>query len=189
VRAHSRAAREPKDSAGQRLAGLAMATSAVGFLLATMPLGASGPHHPERTEGTVIGDVRTVISAQAAYQGANGGFFDSRLECLRAPGDCIPGRPANSPRLLDDTLSRLEPKNGYDRSFVPGPPADGDPATVSRSSVLSYAYIAVPTRPVSSGVRGFCGDSSGAVCFTNGGVVPRILPGGTCDLADCAVLQ
>jgi hypothetical protein len=189
VRAHGRAAREPKDAAGQRLAGLAVAASAVGFLLATLQLGASGPHHPERAESAVIGDIRTVVSAEAAYQAANGGFFEARLECLRAPGDCVPAYSADGPRLLDDTLSRLEPKNGYDRSFVPGPPAEGDATTVSRSSVRSYAYVAVPTRPGSSGVRGFCGDSNGAICFTADGVVPRVLPGGTCDLVTCTVLQ
>jgi hypothetical protein len=188
LRAHGRAVREPKDAAGQRLAGLAMAASAIGFLLATMPLGASGPH-PGRSESVVLGDIRTVLAAQAAYRAANGGFYDSRLDCLRAPAGCIPGYPANGPRFLDDRLSLLEPRSGYHRSFVPGPAAQGDAAVVSRSSVQSYAYVAVPTEPGYSGIRGFCGDSSGAVCATSDGAAPQVLPGGACDLARCTVQQ
>jgi hypothetical protein len=187
VRARGRAAREAKDAAGQQLAGLAMAASALGFLLAMMPLSASSPH-PGRSESVVIGDVRTVLSAQAAYQAANGGFFDSRLDCLRAPAGCIPAYPATGPRFLDETLSRLGPKSGYARSFVPGPPAEGDPAVVSRSSTGSYAYVAVPTEPGYSGVRGFCGDSSGVLCFTTDGRAPGVAAG-RCDLSTCEVLQ
>ena len=187
LRAYGRAAREPKDAAGQRLAGLAMAASAIAFLFAT-PLGASGPH-PDRSESVVVGDIRTVLAAQAAYRAANGGFYDSRLDCLGAPAGCIPGYPADGPQFLEDRLSRLEPRSGYNRSFVPGPAAQGDAAVVSRSSVQSYAYVAVPTRPGYSGIRGFCGDSSGAVCATSDGGAPRVLPGGACDLAMCSVLQ
>jgi hypothetical protein len=187
LRAHGGAAREAKDAAERHLAGLAMAASALGFLLAMVPLSASGPH-PGRSESAVIGDIRTVISAQAAYRAANGGFFDSRLDCLQSPAGCIPGYPDDGPRFLDGNLTSLEPKNGYQRSFVPGPAAEGDPAVISRSSTESYAYVAVPTDPGYSGVRGFCGDSSGAVCFTTDGVAPRIRPDGTCDPVTCSVL-
>jgi len=157
-------------------------------LLAMVPLSAFGPH-PGRSESAVIGDIRTVLSAQAAYRAANGGFFDSRLDCLQSPAGCIPGYPDDGPRFLDGNLTSLEPRNGYQRSFVPGPAAEGDPAVVSRSRTESYAYVAVPTDPGYSGVRGFCGDSSGAVCFTTDGVAPRIRPDGTCDPVTCSVLQ
>jgi prepilin-type N-terminal cleavage/methylation domain-containing protein len=140
-------------------------------------------------ESATIGDIRTVISAQAAYRAANGGFFDSRLDCLQSPAGCIPGYPDDGPRFLDGNLTSLEPRSGYQRSFVPGPAAEGDPAVVSRSRTESYAYVAVPTDPGYSGVRGFCGDSSGAVCFTTDGVAPRIRPDGTCDPVTCSVLQ
>ena len=36
-------------------------------------------------EAATLGDIRTVISAQAAYQSANGGFYEGGLDCLTAP--------------------------------------------------------------------------------------------------------
>ena len=41
-------------------------------------------------EAATIGDIRTLISAQAVYQSMNGGFYESRVECLAEPGECIP---------------------------------------------------------------------------------------------------
>ena len=51
-------------------------------------------------ESATIGDIRTVISAEAAYQSANSGFYD-RLTCLATPAGCIPGYPATAPTFLD----------------------------------------------------------------------------------------
>jgi hypothetical protein len=187
ARAHRRAAGEPPDPGGRQLAWLAMAAGGLGFLLGLAPLMARGPHSG-RSESAVIGDIRSVISAQAAYEAANGGFFDARLSCLKNPSACIPRYPENSPRFLDGGLAALEPKNGYDRSFVPGPPVEGDPAITSPSSTASYAYVAVPTEPGYSGVRGFCGDSSGVLCFTTDGRAPGV-EAGRCDLSTCSVLR
>ena len=187
ARARDRAGREPEDPGGQQLAGVAMAAGTLGFVVAMVPLVARGPH-PGRSESAVIGDIRTVISAQAAYQTANGGFFDSRLSCLEAPAGCIPGYPESAPRFLEGPLAGLEAKNGYERSFVPGPPAEGDPAVASPTSTSSYAYLAVPTRPGERGVRGFCGDSSGVLCFTTDGRAPGVAAGG-CDVSTCEVLR
>ena len=188
LRADGRSAWEAGDAGGRQLSRLAMAASGLGLLLATVPLAASG-HHPGRSESAVIGDVRTVLSAQAAYQAANGGFFDSRLACLLGPADCVPGYPAKGPRFLDGNLASLESKNGYRRSLVPGSPAEGDDGVVSRSSARSFAYVAVPVEPGDTGLRGFCGDSSGTLCFTTDGSAPRLRPDGTCDLDSCSVLQ
>jgi hypothetical protein len=186
ARAHGRAVREGTDPAARHLAQLAMAASGLGFVVALAPLAAPPSSHS--SEPTAIGDVRTLISAQAAYKAANGGFFDSRLACLQDPAACIPGYPRNGPTFLDASLTSLQPRGGYTRSFVPGPPAEGRPAGVSRSSTRSFAYVAVPAEPGHSGVRGFCGDSSGSVCSTADGRVPRVRPDGTCDPGTCAVL-
>ena len=71
-------------------------------------------------ESATIGDIRTVISAQAAYQSANGGWYDNNLLCLTNPNGCIPNYPSNSPTFLDSQLTSLLPKSGYSRSFLGG---------------------------------------------------------------------
>src|SRR5262245_57061940 len=48
-------------------------------------------------ESATIGDTRTVISAQAAYQSSNAGYYDQSLLCLNAPSTCIPGYPPTAP--------------------------------------------------------------------------------------------
>jgi hypothetical protein len=142
-------------------------------------------------ESPPIGDTRTVISAMEAYRFSNGGFYEGRLQCLGEPSACIPGYAANGPTFLDPMLVSLDPKGGYKRSFHPGPPADAAEiakAKASSTSVLSYAYVAVPVEVGKTGIRAFCGDSNGIVCFTKDGAMPKI-EGGTCPLSVCQVLQ
>ena len=80
-------------------------------------------------ESATIGDIRTVISAQAAYQSANAGFYDNAMSCLAATGPvCIPGYPTNAPTFLDSQLGALLPKSGYNRSLNPS----GLPAPTAR---------------------------------------------------------
>src|SRR5512142_210355 len=68
-------------------------------------------------ESATIGDVRTVISAQAAYQSANAGWYDGALTCLATAGDsCIPNYPSNAPTFLDSNVAALMSKSGYNRS-------------------------------------------------------------------------
>ena len=47
-------------------------------------------------EAASIGDIRTVLSAEAAYQSSNSGFYDS-LSCLSVPSGCIPNYPPAAP--------------------------------------------------------------------------------------------
>ena len=57
-------------------------------------------------ESATLGDIRTLISAQAAYQSANGGFYDGSLDCLTGPdAGCIPAYPTNAPTFLDSQLA------------------------------------------------------------------------------------
>jgi prepilin-type N-terminal cleavage/methylation domain-containing protein len=122
-------------------------------------------------ESATIGDIRTVISAEAAYHSANGGWYEGNLACLLAPASgCIPSYPTNSPTFLDSQLANLQSKSGYDRSFQGGAaPGVINTNIHSTTSVTSYVYWATPTSPGQSGVRGFAGDSSGALCFSNNG--------------------
>jgi len=122
-------------------------------------------------ESAAIGDIRTLISAQAAYHSTNGGWYEGNLTCLVAPfSGCIPNYPSNSPTFLDSQLVSLLPKSGYSRSFAPGTVPPGiNTAAQSPTSATSYVYWATPTSPGQSGVRGFAGDASGALCFSADG--------------------
>ena len=121
-------------------------------------------------EAATLGDTRTLVSAQAAYHAANGGFYGP-LTCLVAPfqANCIPSYPSAAPIFLDSQLASLTAKSGYNRSFQPGVP------TGVRQDMPCYAYHATPTTVGQTGVRGFGADCSGSVCFTTGGVpVPSV---------------
>jgi type IV pilus assembly protein PilA len=122
-------------------------------------------------EAATIGDIRTVISAQAAYQSANGGWYEGEFACLNAPfNGCIPSYPTNSPTFLDSQLASMLSKSGYERSFGEGvAPANYNANISSTSSTTSYVYWATPTSPGQTGVRGFAGDSSGILCFSTNG--------------------
>src|SRR5262245_1036132 len=113
-------------------------------------------------EASAIGDIRTVISAEAAYQSANVGFYDT-LPCLNKPAGCIPGY--TGPEFLSSDLTSGVDKSGYKRTFHPGAPASGAEGAGSRSpsSIVSFAYTAVPVTNGQTGVRGFCGDSTGRI--------------------------
>jgi type IV pilus assembly protein PilA len=127
-------------------------------------------------ESATIGDIRTVISAQAAYQSANGGWYDGNLGCLAVNGPvCIPNYPNTAPTFLDTNVANLLAKSGYSRSFESGPaPVLGAAAAalVSPTSAAGYAYLASPVNQGQTGVRGFGGDSSGILCFTPAGTAP-----------------
>lgn len=127
-------------------------------------------------EAATMGDVRTVISAEVAYQSAYGHY--DRLECLAAPTSCAPGREG-APSFLDAELARAEIKTGYRRSFHPGPTlAETGASAASGSATTSFAYVAEPRELNRTGVRAFCGDSRGIICFTFGSM-PEI-SGGQC---------
>jgi type IV pilus assembly protein PilA len=121
-------------------------------------------------ESATVGDIRTLISAQATYNSANGGWYDSALTCLNGPMGCIPAYPTNSPTFLDSQLASLQAKSGYSRSFAGGTaPGTINTSVNSASSVTSYVYWATPVSGGQTGVRGFAGDSSGALCFNTTG--------------------
>ena len=113
-------------------------------------------------ESATIGDIRTVISAEAAYHSANGGYYGA-LTCLTAPSGagCIPNYPTSGPTFLDSQIAGLTPKSGYTRSFEPNAIPGG---------LSCYAYHATPSTMNQTGVRGFAGDCSGRICFTPDGV-------------------
>ena len=146
-------------------------------------------------EAATVGDIRTVISAEAAYHSANGAWYEGNIVCLNNPfTGCIPSYPANSPTFLDSQLGSLQAKAGYVRTFTPGspPPAGNFNALVSSpTSTSGYVYEATPVSGGQTGVRGFGGDHSGIVCFSTTGILPATT--GTISLntsdTSCNVLQ
>ncbi len=113
-------------------------------------------------EAGTIGDIRSVISAQAAFQSAANGWYAPIL-CLNVPAPCIIGYPTTAPTFMDATMVAQTAKSGYNRTFVPGVVPSGLPTTLA--GVLDgYCYGAFPSSIGQTGVRGFGGDASGRVC-------------------------
>src|SRR5258708_2633512 len=137
-----------------------------------------------------IGDIRTVISAQAAYQSSNAGFYDGKLTCLVKPAaGCIPSDPTNAPAFIDSQIAAQTPKSGYSRSYNPGAVPAPLPGTASPTSAAAYVYGATPVSIGQTGVRGFMGDSSGLLCYTPSGVMPTQVAGPGIDITSCTPLQ
>jgi len=110
-------------------------------------------------EAEVIGDTRTVISSEAAYHSASGGWYGT-LSCLLVPSaaGCINNYPVTAPNFIDSQIaSAPSTKGGYQRDFSfppPGPPL-----------LSCYLYASVPAALSQTGVRSFGGDCSGRVCY------------------------
>jgi prepilin-type N-terminal cleavage/methylation domain-containing protein len=139
-------------------------------------------------ESATIGDMRTFISAEAAYHAANAGFYDSNPVCLTSPSTCIPTYSPTGPNFIDSQIASLSTKSGYSRAMGSDagvPPAI--PPGASPSSTGAVVYEAVPATPNKTGVRGFAGDSAGLICTCFSGCTPpnaggKITPTpGTCD--------
>ena len=139
-------------------------------------------------ESATIGDIRTFISAEAAYHGANAGFYDSNPVCLTNPNGCIPTYSSTGPNFIDSQLASLSTKSGYTR--VMGSDA-GSPASIppgaSPSSTSAVVFVAIPSTQDKTGVRGFAGDTTGIICTCATGCPPPNASGkvtptpGTCD--------
>ena len=113
-------------------------------------------------EAAAIGDTRTVISGEAAYQSANSGFYGT-LTCLATPSSCIANY--GGPTFLDASLagSKTNTKQGYFRSWGETTSGSGG----NPGSVDIFCYESTPAVPNKTGVRSFGGDSSGVIGQSN----------------------
>jgi hypothetical protein len=166
----------PKAFGGSGLAQVALILGVGGVVsfLHNIPIGHS---RLSANESANIGDIRTVLSAEIAFSTANGEYFDTP-ECLQTPSRCIPGY--QGPQFLDATTVWVGTAKGYVRTFHPGPPAPADVVAqgkVSPRSVTSFAYVTIPKEPNSTGVRCFCGDSTGLMTYTTDGSAPPVKDG------------
>jgi len=145
-------------------------------------------------EAQVIGDTRSVISAQQTYAASNGGFFGpiNNLCNATSGGQCagvgIPNYPANAPEFLGGDLANPGVvKAGYTRQFVLGAAVNNPPANVDPASILDYLYASDPANPGLSGVRSFAGIGNGAIYQDISGTAFAALPivvGGTISFLD-----
>jgi len=127
----------------------------------------------------VVLDVRTVMMAARLFAARNGAYYGP-FECLTRPETCLPGFPPEEAPFLDPTHDWLETRHGYERKYHLGPKAgEGDAERVGAvaESYRSFAFTAVPARPGQTGIRAFCGDSSGKICFTADGSPPGVRDG------------
>lgn len=125
-------------------------------------------------EAAAIGDTRTVISAQAAYQSMSGRYGE--LSCLTAPTTCDTTYPATAPVFLDARFADAGPQQGYARRFALA--VDG----------TGFTYISIPEQQNRTGVRSFCGDATGIVCALPQQFAPAFSDGKACP-SDCAPLR
>ena len=190
IQALVRAARHPEANArkGRAIGAIAFNLGVLGIAAISIPSLLRAK--PSALEAATIGDLRVMISAQAAYSQQNDGLYEARLECLARPATCLPDYPQGGPPFLDAGVASLERKSGYRRAFYPGPPGGPRPPVGGRTrppGIKSFAYTAVPD--TYEGMRAFCGDATGLICFTRDGREPRVTPEGNCDLSTCEELK
>jgi len=165
--------------------------SGLALLAFALPGCTTDPHVVSRQESRAIGNVRSVIALQAAYQAANGGLYEGDSACLSVKA-CIPPRAGVTPSMAGLHMTEafeVTPSHGYLGRLLPGPRPSPFPAGISPTSVVAYAYVAAPSGPNASKQRTFCGDATGVICFTRDGRTPQVTPGGLCDLQFCEPLQ
>ena len=121
-------------------------------------------------EAAAIGDTRSVISAEAAFQSAANTY--GALSCLSNPNGCIANYPTNAPTFIDPNIGAGNPKQGYSRLFVVGPDSTTSSCPTGGACIASFCYSATPTQVNQTGVRGFGGDASGRVCYDITGADP-----------------
>jgi Zn-dependent protease with chaperone function/type II secretory pathway pseudopilin PulG len=156
---------------GGGAAGLLVVVAMVG-IIAAIAIPSLLRARVSANESATLDDVRSVISSQRTYAEASGGTF-GRLDCLTGPDPCADGY--RGPALLTPEQAATQ-KSGYRRTLYLSPDAS------------SFAYVAVPLAPGQTGIRGFCGDGRGMVCFTADGSAPPFEEGG-CDQRSCTLLE
>ena len=114
-------------------------------------------------EAATNGDVRTVSSGAATYEGAGrGNGYPPNMTCMSTPsaGTCLPNYPGTAPTFLDSSLATTigagNAKSGYLRSYTPMAGTVG-------TGVPGYCYGASPLTFNRTGVWSFGTDNSGVI--------------------------
>ena len=153
----------------------ALGASGCGLLDSVIKSGA------ESNEAGAIATVRVMASGQIAYSVNNGGAYGS-IGCLESPSPCVPKDPG-VPYVTPGTTSGE--RAGYLFEFHAGPDAPNAAGRPPGSALASFAYVAKPVRPGTTGIRTFCVDATFNVCTIPDGVS---VSGPQCP-ATCQVLK
>jgi hypothetical protein len=105
-------------------------------------------------ERSALQSVKAFKAAQEAYKRALGTFAPT-VDCLVRPRSCAPTYQGGA--FLHEAYA-AERRDGYVFELV------GSPRDPSRAA-FSYALFANPAQPGKTGVRSFCADSAGRLCF------------------------
>jgi len=172
------AARAPHLFGGKAMAAGGLALAVIPVLVFALGVWYWHRVPASRTESGAIGNIREFISAEARYQSASGGYYGTP-KCLVAPATCS-SVYEGVPSSILDPADAVPVKGGYVRTFHPGPAASPEPGAPAEGRLTGYAYVAVPEQPGRTGVRGFCGDATGRICYTTDGSAPPVKDG-QCD--------
>ena len=172
----------PRAMVGAGLASMLMMVAIIG-IIAAIAIPSLLRARVSANEAATIGDIRTVISAEAAFESWAENY--GTPECLASPTEpgCLVGYPAGQPTFLDAVLAGSPLKSGYRRTFVRG---IAKPTRANPQGFASYCYGAVPVQSGQTGVRSFAGDQTGRICFDGSG--EDICAGGFLP-DDCSLLR
>jgi hypothetical protein len=122
-------------------------------------------------ESAAVSELRTVLTAEAAYASVNGGFFDGP-PCLLEPRKCRP--KYNGDPFLKDFPHQT--RYGYKLLFLPGPEvpaAEVKKAKASPSSLQRFVVVAWPDALTETGNHSFCAEP-GRVCMSADSMPPVV---------------
>jgi Zn-dependent protease with chaperone function len=154
----------PRTMAGAGLGSMLMMVAIIG-IIAAIAIPSLLRARVSANESATIGDLRTVVSAQIAYESVGGSY--GLPECLVKPAQpgCLAGYPPGQHAFLDAALFQ-SPRSGYRRTFVTGPEK---PTEKNPNGLATFCYGAVPHVAGQTGIRSFGADHTGRVCYDPSG--------------------
>jgi len=155
----------PRTMAGAGLASMLMMVAIIG-IIAAIAIPSLLRARVSANEAATISDIRTMVSAQAAYESRAGSY--GMPECLAAPAQsgCLTNYPAGQPSFLDPVIASLSPRHGYGWDFAHGP---AKPTRANPNGLASYCYAGIPMQHGQTGVRSFAADQTGRICYDASG--------------------
>jgi prepilin-type N-terminal cleavage/methylation domain-containing protein len=117
-------------------------------------------------EAATVGDLRTIISAEAAYNSSNTNLY-GQLSCLSTPSaaNCLGTTyGSGAPTFLDSTMATdVLTKSGYVRTMN---------YNFTGTNTAVFCMLAQPQSINRTGVRSFGGDDAGVIGGTSAGIAP-----------------